>query len=351
MTKRSESGAVKPRGKGEMTGAKRAMNAKMRTMERPAKPKRLWRNTAQIERKKRRTWRQTHSGPNWIPGDWTSDPDTRIEHSVQDVSDDVCENDEDGQDEEDRAREEVVLVQDCLEKGIAQAEVGKDLFEDDRASDREREGNREGCHHGQIRVPRRMPPPHNTLRKSLRPRSENEVLAHDLEHRRLHEQDRAGCRNEDEGEHRERCVHKEVGELEQDTPGVEERSREMRRRPLGVAETAQGEPVRREGEDPKEDQPNPERWHVIEEKARDDRGALRDLSPFPCDVPADKDPHRVLEHRRASEEEERSRGRVRDDVPHGPSFQEGRSEVEGEHVAQILEEGYERRVVDSELLA
>ena len=55
MTKRSESGAVKSRGKGEMTGAKRAMNAKMRTMERPAKPKRLWRNTAQIERKKRRT--------------------------------------------------------------------------------------------------------------------------------------------------------------------------------------------------------------------------------------------------------------------------------------------------------
>src|SRR2546426_8072841 len=135
MAKRSESGAEKTGGKGEMTEAKRAMTGKMRTMERPAKPKRLWRNTAQIERKKRRTWRQTHSGPNWIPGDWTSDPDTRIEHSVQDVSDDVCENDEDGQDEQNRAREEVVLVQDGLEKVIAQAEVGKDLFKDDRASD------------------------------------------------------------------------------------------------------------------------------------------------------------------------------------------------------------------------
>src|SRR5438445_8418578 len=87
---RSDAGASKVFGYGAIHGAKIAMVAKTRTTEKPAMPRRLSRKLAQERlNKKRRCFRITEP-VNRAAGASTSETDTRIEHSVQNVGDDVA---------------------------------------------------------------------------------------------------------------------------------------------------------------------------------------------------------------------------------------------------------------------
>src|SRR5256885_8976669 len=54
-----------------------------------------------------------------------SDPDTWVEHSVQDVGDDIGDDDQEGNDEEEGAREELVLVEKRLKEVITDSKNEK----------------------------------------------------------------------------------------------------------------------------------------------------------------------------------------------------------------------------------
>src|SRR2546430_17104016 len=112
----------------------------------------------------------------------TSDPNTWIEDSIQDIGDDIPENDEDGDDPKHRPREELVLVHDCLKEVVTKAEIRKNPFQDDRSADDECQANCEGSDNRQVGVSRRVPAADDSLGQTLCPSGQGKVLAHELEH-------------------------------------------------------------------------------------------------------------------------------------------------------------------------
>jgi len=88
--KRSDAGASNAFGYGAIHGAKIAMVAKTRTTEKPAIPRRLSRKLAQERLNKKRSCFRITEPVNLATGASTSETDTRIEHSVQNVGDDVA---------------------------------------------------------------------------------------------------------------------------------------------------------------------------------------------------------------------------------------------------------------------
>src|SRR5438093_586702 len=203
----------------------------------------------------------------------TSETDTRIEHSVQNVGDDVAQDDQHGDQVQDRSREHVVLLEDRLKQVPAHPVVGEDLLEDDRPADHEAEADRQRRHDRQVGVPSDVAVAYLSRGQALRAGGQDEVFAEDLEHRGLHEEDRTGRADQDEGEHRQRAVHDDVRRLEQETsPG---QRREVLRRPRWITISVERENRDRERKGAQEDQADPGGRQVVEEQARDDREALR----------------------------------------------------------------------------
>src|SRR2546422_5737469 len=114
-------------------------------------------------------------------------------------------------------------------------------------------------------MPGRVPAPNDAFRETLGRGREHEVLAHDLEHRGLHQQDRARRANQDEGEHRESRVVSKVYELKEWVARPQAgNERNVLCGLLGITEAMEREPVERECEEPKENQSDPEGRHVVE---------------------------------------------------------------------------------------
>src|SRR5713226_404001 len=105
---RSDAGASNAFGYGEINGAKIAMTAKTRTTAKPAIPRRLWRKLSQERLNKKRSCFRITEPVSLATGASTSETDTRIEHPVQDVGDDVAQDDQNGDQVQDRYREHVV---------------------------------------------------------------------------------------------------------------------------------------------------------------------------------------------------------------------------------------------------
>src|SRR3990170_19769 len=346
---RSDSGASNDLGNGEMTGARIAMNAKERTMASPARPSGRPRKTPMDRRIPRQSRGRIVTARTRVEAGGVSEAHTRVEHSVQDVRDDVAENHEHGDDPEDGAREELVLVEDGPEEVVAHPEVGEDPLQDDRAADREGEADREGGHDGEVRVPGRVPPADRTLGEPFRLRGQDEVLPHHLEHRRLHEEDRARGADQDEGEGGKERVEDQVPRLKEEARGVPQPG-VVFRGPEGVAPAPQGKRVPMEGEQPEEDEPDPEGGHVVEEEARDDGCGLADPAPTPGDERPEDDADRVLDDHGPAEQEEGPREGRGHDARDGLPLDERLAEVEGEHVPDELAHPDEVWIVDPERL-
>jgi len=88
--KRSDAGASNVFGYGEIQGAKIAMTAKTRTTAAPAIPRRLCRMLSQERLTRNRSCFRIPEPVSLATGASTSETDTRIEHPVQDVGDDVA---------------------------------------------------------------------------------------------------------------------------------------------------------------------------------------------------------------------------------------------------------------------
>src|SRR6266480_1161074 len=281
-----------------------------------------------------------------------SDPDTWVEHSVQDVGDDVGDDDQEGNDEEEGAREELVLVQKRLEEVITDSKEREDLLEDDGATDGKRDADGEGCDDGQVGVPSHVMPSNDAFGETFRARGEHEILAHHFEHGRLHEEDRSRGADEDERKHWQERMSAQVDELEQHIARSTTRKvGEVLSRPDGVGPAPQRKPIQHEGEGPQENQPDPEGWHVVEEQAADDDGSFADSPPTPGDESADDDTEDVGEDRCGDEKEERLWQGVSDHSGHSTPFEEGRSEVEREHVSKELEHPNVDGIIDPERLS
>ena len=82
-----------------MTDARTAVSAKAITMMNPSSPSRLWRRLDHELRRNRLNPRANLCTVEAAEGARTSDADTRIEHSVQNVRDDVTEDHEDRNEE------------------------------------------------------------------------------------------------------------------------------------------------------------------------------------------------------------------------------------------------------------
>src|SRR6267143_57991 len=292
-----------------MIGARIPIIAKMSTIVRPAKPSRLPRNKAYERCRTRLNTFRTRIASSFTEGFGSSDTDTRIENSVQNIGDDVPENDEEGQ------------------------------------------TDREGRDDGQVRVACGVAATNDPLRDALRPRGEDEVLSHDLEHGGLHQQDRPGRGDQDEGEHREGGVRHQVRNLKQQiirttsgNPG------HMGCRPCRIAEPPQREPVEIEREQPEEDETNPERRHVVEEEAADDDTALTESTSTPRDEGTDDHTHDVLDDDRATEQEHGSRQGCAYHILDRPAFHERIAEVQAEHVPNEFSHPDEVRIIDPERL-
>src|SRR2546422_2611370 len=304
--KRSDAGASNVFGYGEIQGAKIAMTAKTRTTAAPAIPRRLCRMLSQERLTRNRSCFRIPEPVSLATGASTSETDTRIEHSVQNVGDDVAQDDQHGDQIQDRSREHVVLLEDRLKQVPAHPVVGEDLLQNDRPPDHEAEADRQRRHYRQIGVPSDVAVAYLSRRQALRARGQDEVFAEDLQHRGLHEEDRARRTDQDEGEHRQRTVHDDVRRLEQETsPG---QRREVLRRPRRITVSVEGEDRDREPERPQENQADPEGRHVVEKQTRDDREAFR-LAAVPRDEPANRDPDQVLRDQCAAEQEQGPRQR------------------------------------------
>src|SRR5213594_2692739 len=276
----------------------------------------------------------------------TSETDTRIEHSVQNVGDDVAQDDQHGDQIQDRSREHVVLLEDRLKQVPAHPVVGEDLLQNDRPADHEAEADRQRRHYRQIGVPSDVAVAYLSRRQALRARGQDEVFAEDLQHRGLHEEDRARRADQDEGEHRQRAVHDDVRRLEQETsPG---QRREVLRRPRWITISVERENRDREPKGPQEDKADPEGRHVVEEQARDDREAFR-LAAVPRDEPANRDPDQILRNQRAAEQEQGPRQRDGENLGDGPSLRERATEIEREHVPEENPELNVPGLVEAEL--
>src|SRR2546421_643639 len=199
-----------------MAPARIAIKAKIRTMEKPATPKRLCRSVDHEMRASRRRRRviDRYEASNSERGAAGSDSDTWIEHSVEHVRDDVAEDDEDGNQEEDRAREEAILENDGDEQVGTQAVVREDVLEDNRAADDETEADREGRDDRQVGVSRGMALADHPLGEALRLCREDEIFAHHFEHGGLHEQNRTRGADEDERDHGQEPVDGDVYDVE-----------------------------------------------------------------------------------------------------------------------------------------
>ena len=144
----------------------------------------------------------------------------------------------------------------------------------------------------------------------------------------------------------------QVDELEQHVARSTTRKvGEVLSRPDGIGPAPKGKPIQDKGEGPQEDQPNPEGGHVVEEQAADDDGSFADPPSTPGDECADDDAEDVGEDRCGDEEEERFWQGVRDHRGHGTPLEEGRSEVEGEHVSKELEQTNVDGIIDPERLS
>src|SRR5881397_3870126 len=276
----------------------------------------------------------------------TSETDTRIEHSVQNVGDDVAQDDQHGDQIQDRSREHVVLLEDRLKQVPTHPVVGEDLLQNNRPADHEAEADRQRRHYRQIGVPGDVAVANLSRRQALRARGQDEVFAEDLEHRGLHEEDRTRRADQDEGEHRQRAVHDDVRRLEQEaSPG---QGREVLRRPRRIAVSVEREDRDREPEGPQQDEADPEGRHVVEEQARDDRHAFR-LAAMPRDEPPNRDADQILRDQRAAEQEQRPRQRDGENLGDGPSLRERATEIEREHVPEENPELNVPGLVEAEL--
>src|ERR1700704_5174501 len=113
------------------------MSAKIRTMTAPESPRRLCRMLSHERLTRDRSCLRITEPTRPAEGASTSDTDTRIEHSIQDVGNDVAEDDHDRNQIEDRAGEHVVLSENRLEQVEGHPVIGEDSLEDDRPSDDE----------------------------------------------------------------------------------------------------------------------------------------------------------------------------------------------------------------------
>src|SRR2546427_5903340 len=106
-----------------MSGAKMAITANARTTVSPAIPRRVPRMTPKDRRivfVNRVSSRSPASAEPRAP----SETDTRIEYSIQDVGHDVSENHQDGNDPEERSRQELVLSENRSQEVVPEAEIG-----------------------------------------------------------------------------------------------------------------------------------------------------------------------------------------------------------------------------------
>src|SRR2546427_10360757 len=125
-----------------MTGAKIAISANTMTIENPRTPRRLCRRVVHDVRRTRRN-RRIRTGPiDSERGGPGSDSNTWIEHPGQDVRDDGAENDEDGDEEQERPREEAGGGDDRDEEIRGEAGVRENGLEGDCAAHDKAEAER-----------------------------------------------------------------------------------------------------------------------------------------------------------------------------------------------------------------
>src|SRR5438552_18326639 len=96
-----------------------------------------------------------------------SETDTWVEHSVQDVGDDIGDDDEKRNDKEEGASEELVLVEKRLEEVVNDSKERENLLEDDGAADRKRDADGEGCDDRQVGVPCHVTPSNDAFGETL----------------------------------------------------------------------------------------------------------------------------------------------------------------------------------------
>ena len=266
----------------------------------------------------------------------------RIEQSIEQVGDQV-HGDHDERDQEERAlRERVVAGRDRLHEQSPEARPAEDGFHHHVGADVGPDRQREGGQDRQQRVTGRVIDHDAPLRETLHTSHGDELLVHDVDHRRTHEEQRQALKIEGDRQRGQRDVHEEVAREDAlELAGVHG---------AGTVRAAGRKPAEPEREHREQDHAEPELRRRARRKRDRNRDALDPGAALPREIGARQDAERVGDQKTAKREDDRVRQDRKDDSHHRLATVERRPEFALHEVPEIDDVLFPERPMEPELL-
>src|SRR6266511_778731 len=281
-------------------------------------------------------------------------PDPRVEEGVADIHDEIHEEEDEGENEDHRLNDVVVMILDRLHDVLADAVPGKHRLRDHRACEQAAHLQPDDRRDGQPRIAHDVAVVHPPLAKALGPGRSNVVLVGDVQHRSPRDPGDDRERDGAQGNRRQyqvlEGIHQQIRAAGQEGVDDHEMGHAIEVHP-GVEPTGGRQPPELDGEEELERVPQHEDRDRDPEQRDDRHQAVANALDVSCGQPPERDPQADREDQGRNCQLDRAREANRELADYRPIVDDALAQVTAEELAQVVQILDVERLIQAQVLA